>query len=183
MLPLAVLGSKASGKTTVAEHLVSGLTRMGYKVVAIKHIHHEFTVDTKGKDTWRFSDAGARAVVGVSPNEIFFIKRPHNPPRTLQGLLRLFHGEDSDVAVLEGFHDIVGKSREVPKVITAKSRSELQRILRDTEPPILAVTGIIGKMEEKGLDSDLPVIDLEKEEGRLLKIVRAAIAQSPLLRA
>jgi molybdopterin-guanine dinucleotide biosynthesis protein B len=52
------MGSKNAGKTTVAEFLVERFVRDGLRVAAVKHIHHEFTIDTQGKDTWRLSKKG-----------------------------------------------------------------------------------------------------------------------------
>ena len=55
---IAVVGSKASGKTTTIEILTKELSRKGYKIAAVKHIPEKnFTIDKKGKDTWRFAKA------------------------------------------------------------------------------------------------------------------------------
>jgi molybdopterin-guanine dinucleotide biosynthesis protein B len=64
------MGSKNAGKTTVAEFLVERFVRDGLRVGAVKHIHHEFTMDTQGKDTWRLSRKGASIVASISPNEM-----------------------------------------------------------------------------------------------------------------
>jgi molybdopterin-guanine dinucleotide biosynthesis protein MobB len=73
---IAVVGSRKSGKTTAVEALVNGLTKKGYKVATVKHIHGiDFTIDTKGKDTWRHTEAGAFITLVVAPNELVFIKK------------------------------------------------------------------------------------------------------------
>lgn len=73
---IAIVGSKKSGKTTVAEFLVRRLARSGYGVSAIKHVHHRgFTLDTRNKDSWRLTRAGAGSVVVTAPGEIAEITR------------------------------------------------------------------------------------------------------------
>ena len=54
---IAVVGIKSSGKTTTIEALTKELTKRGYKIAVVKHIPEpDFTIDTVGKDTWRFAD-------------------------------------------------------------------------------------------------------------------------------
>ena len=73
---VAAVGISGSGKTTTVEYLISKLSSMGYNVGAIKHIHREgFTIDQEGKNTWRFSHAGAKITVAISPEEIAIIEK------------------------------------------------------------------------------------------------------------
>jgi len=61
MQVIAVVGTKKSGKTTTIENLVKELTKRGHKLAVIKHISKpDFTIDTAGKDTWKFARAGAK---------------------------------------------------------------------------------------------------------------------------
>lgn len=174
MFVLAIIGTKASGKTTVAEHIISGLTKVGYRVAAIKHIHHEFTIDSRGRDTWRMGRAGAMTVIGVSPKETFVIKKNYDQPKDTEGLLSLLHDERADVVVFEGFSEVVGNLQDIPKILTAKSKKELEQILKRTLPPILAITGIIAKEKGMSIEHVAPVLDLEKGGDRLLKVVQEA---------
>ena len=62
---MVVVGSKKSGKTTTTENLTRELTKRGYNVAAIKHVsEQDFTIDTVGKDTWRFAKAGNKLFQG-----------------------------------------------------------------------------------------------------------------------
>ena len=71
---LAVVGTKNSGKTTVAECVISGLTKKGFRVGSIKHIHHpDFSMDREGTNTWRHARAGSKVVAAVSKTEIALI--------------------------------------------------------------------------------------------------------------
>ena len=52
-------GYSGSGKTTLIEQLVRSLKARGLRVAVIKHDVHDFEMDREGKDSWRFSQAGA----------------------------------------------------------------------------------------------------------------------------
>ena len=58
-----IVGWHNSGKTTLVVALVQELTARGHRVSTIKHAHHEFDVDTPGKDSWLHRDAGATEVM------------------------------------------------------------------------------------------------------------------------
>jgi molybdopterin-guanine dinucleotide biosynthesis protein B len=60
---LGFYGYSNSGKTTLIEKLIRELTSKGKKVSAIKQSGHPVSMDTEGKDTYRFSMAGANPVV------------------------------------------------------------------------------------------------------------------------
>jgi len=58
---IAIVGGKKVGKTTTTENLILEFTNRGYQVAALKHISEpDFTIDTKGKDTYRFAQHGGR---------------------------------------------------------------------------------------------------------------------------
>ena len=47
------------GKTTLIEKLVRRLKEKGLRVAVVKHDGHAFSMDREGKDTWRYTRAGA----------------------------------------------------------------------------------------------------------------------------
>ena len=71
VIVIAAIGISGSGKTTTLEYLISHLTSEGYRVGAIKHIHREgFTIDKEGTNTWRFTKAGSKITVAISPDHL-----------------------------------------------------------------------------------------------------------------
>ena len=48
-----------TGKTTLIEKLIPALVSRGLKVAVVKHDAHGLKFDHEGKDSARFSDAGA----------------------------------------------------------------------------------------------------------------------------
>ena len=62
-----VVGHSGSGKTTLVEKLLHELSGRGLRVATIKHAHHKVVLDTPGKDSFRYKQAGAiRAAWGVT---------------------------------------------------------------------------------------------------------------------
>lgn len=76
-IPLITVTAPKSGtgKTTFIEKLTERLTLRGVKVGVIKSDAHEFNLDVKGKDSYRFQEAGAQSVAVVSKNGWFLVNR------------------------------------------------------------------------------------------------------------
>ena len=64
-----------TGKTTYIEKLVPLLKQAGLQVGVIKHDAHDFEVDYPGKDTWRFTQAGADCVAISSHTQFAMMMR------------------------------------------------------------------------------------------------------------
>jgi len=60
---LGIAGWSGAGKTTLLIRLIPELARRGLRIATIKHAHHEFDVDTPGKDSWEHRQAGASEVL------------------------------------------------------------------------------------------------------------------------
>lgn len=174
VLTIAAVGVSGSGKTTTLEYLISELSKEGYKVGAIKHIHREgFTIDKEGTNTWRFSRAGSKITVAISPEEIAIIEKTDHALKDFDKITQYLENEKLDVVFVEGFHDFISKRPEILKIITAKDPVGLEKTLKETIPPILAITGLIAK--EKPQTGKIPYIDLPKDKEMLLEIVKSQL--------
>jgi molybdopterin-guanine dinucleotide biosynthesis protein B len=172
---LAVVGTKNSGKTTVAECVISGLTKKGFRVGSIKHIHHpEFSMDRAGTNTWRHARAGSRVVAAVSKTEIAIILKD-DPKQTLDSVLDFMAREGLDIVVVEGLHSSIGQRPEVFKIVTAHDVDDLQQKLQETIPPILAISGVIASKDHHLLGTDVPVLDSRTECSKLVELVEKAL--------
>lgn len=171
---VAIVGGKKSGKTWTMEYLISKLAGMGFRVGAVKHIHEEgITIDTAGKDTWRFAKAGAKIVLSASPDEVALIKRSKMYYSDLDNILGYLRVEDLDFIFIEGFHSLVAKRSDVYKILAARDADDLNRLLVGTEPPILAATGVIGESVTQRTDMNLPIINLRLRGEELVNMVKA----------
>ena len=122
MIPVvSCIGRSNSGKTTLLEQVVNNLTLMGFRVGVIKHSPHGFELDHKGKDTWRFSEAGAGIVAVTSPDNIAFIEKVTLEP-TLDNLTILFEGK-VDILITEGY-----KSSNTPKIVVLGADRAIEKL-------------------------------------------------------
>jgi len=73
-LVVSVVGSSSAGKTTLIERLLRELSGRNYRVAVVKHCPHGFDLDVEGKDSWRFTQAGASGVFLTSPGRVGLIE-------------------------------------------------------------------------------------------------------------
>ncbi|MEM1784772.1 MAG: molybdopterin-guanine dinucleotide biosynthesis protein B [Candidatus Bathyarchaeia archaeon] len=170
MIIIAVLGVSNSGKTTTIEYLTRQLTMEGYKVGSIKHIHHEdFSIDSKGTDTWRHAQAGSKIVVAISPRETVIIKKTESSQTDIDQVIKLLSQENLDFIFIEGLSSQIAGREDIPKIVTAREIDDLMERVKNAKP-IIAVTGAIAK---KGVAvNNIPVIDLETGGQRLVELVK-----------
>lgn len=160
MKVMSVYGYTQSGKTTVAETIISGLIARRYSVGSIKEIHYEqFHIDTEGTNTYRHKKAGAQLVSarGMSETDILY-----DVKLKLPDILKHYHHE---YVICEGVTDY-----NLPKILCGKSIEELEERWEDG---VFAISGVIAEQisEYRGL----PVINVLKEPERLIKLVEEKV--------
>jgi molybdopterin-guanine dinucleotide biosynthesis protein B len=138
MQAIAVVGTKKSGKTTTIENLTRELTKKGYKIATIKHINEDFTIDTPGKDTWRYQQAGAKTIIATGPNQTVTIEKTTTQTAPLSTLLKKC--KDNDIVFIEGYKKTVAQNQNIPKIAVTKNQTEAQNAIK-TYNPIIAFTG------------------------------------------
>lgn len=167
---IAVVGGKKSGKTTTIEALTRGLAKRGFRVAAVKHIPEpEFTIDTEGKDTWRYARAGARTIIGVSSDEVATIERISVLNCPFSTILRKC--KNVDVVFLEGFREQVSKKRSIFKIVITRSAEEASEALRVFKP-VLAFTG---PYSTESLSVDIPYVDISKNADIIIGIIEKMV--------
>jgi len=68
MRVIGIAGWSGAGKTTLLTKLIPRLVERGLKVSTVKHAHHGFDVDQRGKDSHSHRVAGATEVLVSSAN-------------------------------------------------------------------------------------------------------------------
>jgi len=133
---IAVVGYKNSGKTTVVEALIKALVNKGFKVATVKHISEkDFSMDKKGSDTWRHSNAGAKFVVAVAENETALIIKSGFKEFSVKKLIDPLNS--FDVLIFEGFKHFLS-NEEVAKVICVRNEQEVKSFSENTKGKIIA---------------------------------------------
>lgn len=111
MTIISIVGHSGSGKTTLIEKLVRELTQRGVCVATIKHAHHKVQLDTPGKDSWRYTQAGAALSMLVTEAGVQLVAA-ELVERDPQQLAQRFMGE-ADLVLAEGFSHAPGPKIEV----------------------------------------------------------------------
>jgi molybdopterin-guanine dinucleotide biosynthesis protein B len=165
---IAVVGAKKVGKTTTTEKLVIELTRRGYRVAAVKHINEpEFTMDTPGKDTWRYQQAGAKTIIAVSPNETATIEKTATP---LQAVLKKCEG--NDIILIEGFKKTVAQDPSIPKIAVTTSQEQAEAALENYKP-IIAFSG-----PHNPKNTRIPYADATKNPEKLADLIEKTLKKA-----
>jgi len=169
---VAVVGSSNSGKTTAVEALIKGLAKSGYTVASAKHIPDpKFTIDTEGKDTWRYAKAGASSVLSVAPKELTVIKKVDTTEYSLEQIVAETPDE-VDIVILEGFKGLVEQDTTIPKIVATKTDEEVSEAL-ERYKNILA---FIGHIPDGKVDTEVPFIDALKEPQKIVDLVNNKVA-------
>jgi molybdopterin-guanine dinucleotide biosynthesis adapter protein len=156
---LAVVGGKHSGKTTTIENLILELRRRGYRVGTVKEMVRISSLDTPGKETDRYTVAGAETVVAVPRDEtVVFIKRKLTLWEIAPFLANL------DFVLLEGFET----ETTIPRVIAAKNVKEVQTF---SQGQVVAVSGLLAESAEGGLKLDKPLLNCRLQGRELAELV------------
>ena len=100
--PILSIAAPASGtgKTTFIERLIPLLRERGVRTAVIKSDSHGFQLDTAGKDTERFSAAGAEAVAVSSPDG-YFIQQKTKTRQDFQNLIAKMIPNSVDLYITE----------------------------------------------------------------------------------
>ncbi len=115
MMPLLVVtGESGSGKTTLIEKIVKELVSRNYKIGVIKHSPHHPGLEEAGKDTWKYSRAGAAVICLATDQQLFVIKESHSHQMP-EELLANFAG--MDLVLAEGYKNQRGAQTPVLEIV------------------------------------------------------------------
>ena len=153
---VSIVAKSGTGKTTLLEKLIAELKKRGYRVGAVKHDAHSFSIDHEGKDSWRLTQAGADTMLITSPEKIAMVKRnPLNQELELSETLASYT-VDLDIVLTEGF-----KRSAMPKIEVHRQERSDRLLCRGEEhdPTLLAVAS------DSPLRLDVPVYDINNACG------------------
>lgn len=135
---ISIIGQCSNvGKTTLISNLLKIFSSMGLNVGVVKHHHREFDFDRPGKDSYIFSESGAKNVKMISPNKVITVQN-NGYERDLFSVIEEM--KDCDFILVEGYKWEKLKKIEVfrtgySKKIISKN-DELLAIVSDVEHDI-----------------------------------------------
>lgn len=129
---IGLAGWSGSGKTSLVVRLLPVLVARGLRVSTIKHAHHEFDVDTPGKDSYEHRAAGAHEVLVASARRFALMRELRDAPEpTLEELVARL--APVDLLIVEGFKRHAHDKIEVHRPSVGK------KLLAPEDPHIVAV--------------------------------------------
>ena len=155
MKVISLIGAHSdSGKTSTGVEIIKGLRARGFSVAAIKSIHIEgFSIDTAGKDTFRYAQAGASPIVALSHDETSVIFKRH------LGLNEILSYIDTYWLIIEGRikHPCFKK---IPAIAVADNKADLDSLITEN---VIAISGLVARdmREYKGLPAWDALMDID----------------------
>jgi len=141
-----VAASSNSGKTTLIEKIIPFLKERGLRVAVIKHASAGFDLDRPGKDSWRFREAGADAVLLAGPDRLA-LQKLIGQPASLEELGAML--PDADVLLVEGF-----KQNAPNRIEVFRSGVSGERPLCSSDPSFIALAS------DRRFECAIPCFDL-----------------------
>ncbi|MBT9129936.1 MAG: hypothetical protein DDT42_00164 [candidate division WS2 bacterium] len=155
MKVVIVFGQHKSGKTTVVESLIRGITGKGFSVASIKDIHSpDFEPDSQGTDTFRHVSAGSTLTVGLGLHKTAIFA-----PWRIK-IDKLLQYIECDYLVIEGNLPVEGV-----KIFCAHSPEELP--INDRS--IIAISGLASNLITNS--SNIPIFHPIFQEEELVNLV------------
>jgi molybdopterin-guanine dinucleotide biosynthesis protein MobB len=157
---IGFIAKSGTGKTSLLEKIIRQFYSMGIRVAVVKHTHHDFEIDTPGKDSYKLRHAGAQQTLITGPNRWALINENNARAETdtpladsevmlHKAIQQLAHNE-LDCVLIEG-----SKGVNYPKI--ELHRSELQQTyLFPSDNSIVAIATNNPSLP----DCSLPILDI-----------------------
>ncbi len=136
MKVVCIVGKNKTDKSSLMEGLIIELKSRGLRVGALKyHKHGDFEMDIEGKDSWKYSKAGADTVAISSSVKLAVIQKVKEE-KGIDDICNTYFS-DTDIVLADGF-TLSDKSR----IIVADSEEDIELFRRGR--PVVAVAGKAG---------------------------------------
>jgi molybdopterin-guanine dinucleotide biosynthesis protein MobB len=147
---ISLIATKSgTGKTTLAESLIKIFKSRNYTIGILKYDVKKFEIDREGKDSYRFSQAGADNVIIASSKKLAMIQSLKEE-KTIEEIINLFG--DLDIVLIEGF-----KNNVYPKIEVHRKDVDNNLLY---ENPNYDISNIIAIASDEKLDVNIPVLNL-----------------------
>lgn len=163
MKVISVIGYSGSGKTHIIEFLIKKLkNELNLEVSVVKNIH-EHRIDEEGKDSFKFSEAGA--VFSVIKNKFKQNAIYLNKKISLDALIDWINKSPYkvDLIITEGFRDV-----SYPTILCVK---ELQDIEVQLNKNVKLISGLIALNKlSKEREDQIPIFSIQQNFERFTKM-------------
>lgn len=155
---VSVIGRKNSGKTRLMIALLREMRRRGYRVASIKHGHHSFETDEKGRDSWRhFNEGHAEATLMAGEGKIALVMRMEGEPDPERLVRDFLGGRGYDLVLIEGYKR--GPFRKIEIWRHGEHDHPLYEEFSDQSETYLAIV-----TDDDRFRADVPVVLLDEDD-------------------
>jgi molybdopterin-guanine dinucleotide biosynthesis adapter protein len=140
---LGFVASKSNaGKTTLITKLIETFAKRNIRVSVVKHAHHQFDIDHKGKDSYKIREAGAvQTLIASSERWALMTEMSRTPDAAIEAdltaLLAQLNTNYADIIFVEGF------KRETIAKIEIIDAKENHTPIAETDPQVIAIVSDI----------------------------------------
>ncbi|MBU3176290.1 molybdopterin-guanine dinucleotide biosynthesis protein B [Clostridium estertheticum] len=147
---LSIVAIKSNtGKTTLIEKLIKALKLRNYSVGVLKHDAHKFDIDKEGKDSYKFSAAGADNVIISSCEKLAMIQKVEKEV-SIDEILLLF--KEIDIVLIEGYKD-----NNFPKIEVHRKDGDSNLLCTN---PKFEFSQIIAIATDEDINVNIPILNL-----------------------
>jgi molybdopterin-guanine dinucleotide biosynthesis protein MobB len=186
---IVFLGYRGGGKTFAIERICERLVQRKYRIGVLKHTHKpSLDFAKRGKDSWRYSRAGANVVITSSGSQVTTLEqigdKQHNyVPKKFYVYVKIFKEKRVNFLFVEGFFgELSNKKKMRTKVkglhfiLCGQNKKVAQELLsKHSSERILCI--LIRKIGKKTLSSKqkefesrgIPVMQLERDLSRIIQ--------------
>jgi len=160
---ISVIGYSGTGKTHFILNAIKLLKKILNKEVSVIKFIHEHQIDKEGKDSYKYSEAGANYSVlkNIDNETTIFLKKDADIQSIIEWLTNGPY--KTDFIFAEGFRKL-----NYPTVLCIKNFDDVESQLMKN---VKMISGSICLMEDhKNYYLDLPIINIEKDFKRFLEI-------------
>lgn len=151
---LGITAYSGTGKTTLLVKLLPLMKLQGLRVAMIKQTHHDFDIDTPGKDSFELRKAGADQVLIASDKRCAVMTEFEQAKEPELGeLIRMLDLENIDLVMVEGYRHLPFPKIELHRQSTARP------LIFPQDRSVIAVA------TDESLDTgELPLLNLNQPE-------------------
>lgn len=149
---ISIIATKSGmGKTTLIEALIKIFKSRNYTIGVLKHDAHKFQIDKEGKDSYRFSEAGADNVI-ISSSEKLAMVQSLKKEKSMEEIISFF--DDLNIVLIEGFKN---KNNTYPKIEVYRKGIDNNLLCKNSD---YAAYNFIAVASDEKLDVNIPVLNL-----------------------
>jgi molybdopterin-guanine dinucleotide biosynthesis protein B len=137
-----IVGWSGSGKTELITRLIEYFYKKKILVSSIKHTHHKFNIDKKGKDSFKHIQSGSNEVILYNENKWALVSKLQNKRVDIEEMITKFDRK-TQLILIEGL-----KYSKFPKIEVFRASLNKSFLFEDDN----CIKGVVSDKEFENLE-------------------------------